>query len=132
MNKIILLFLFLFTAIVFGLLGSYFGKNIFLNVLDQQREEDRLQNLSFTQMVLEHLDKGEFDKAREEVLSLSSSLVYNLEPIESYSVMKTEACEIHKIIHKYRQSVKEKYIPENPIDEEIQNILEDWSKIECS
>lgn len=132
MSKTKIIFLCLTIAVISGFTGAFLSKNIYLGVLEEKTQENHLQNLAFTQLLLEHIDSGQFEQVHSEILRQFNSLVYSAMPTKAFSAKYREACLVHQAIYKYRLANPEKYTSTSSLDEEIKAILKFWSESDCN
>lgn len=131
MKKFILVLMSAGIAASSALAGILTTKNFYTGVINELREERRLQGIAYNHMLLIQLDNDELEKTREEVLKQFNALVLIFEPLEAYPDKHQEACAIHKTIHEYRRSRPDNYVPRGGMDDEVENILEAWGAADC-
>ena len=133
MNKVLTVFVFLILSVSSALIGAYISKDIYLHEMGVRSEDDYLQNLSFTQLLLEYMDREEFQQARLEVLRQFNYLLVSsaTKSAENYSEKNKEACLIYQHIYNYRLNNSKKYSSGDLSDGKISDLLLFWSEVDC-
>ena len=119
------------TAVISSLSAFYFSSSYFRVVIQEQAEEERLQNVAFSQLLSEGIDKGDSQFLRKNVNSMLAASIIHAEPENSYIYMYAEACRIHQMIYEYRARYPEQYRPESQEDTMVQEVLEYWNGKNC-
>ncbi|WP_045856521.1 hypothetical protein [Teredinibacter purpureus] len=132
MNKILFALTLVLVCVAPGIASAVFFGKYFSSMLDERKEETRLQELAYSQLLLENIDAEKYASARERAMSMITASIFTVDPKNAYEFKYRDACLLHQKIYKYREEFPEKYIPGTELEENVQKILEMWSKQDCN
>ena len=131
MHKITFAIILLISCLASAIAGAMFTSKVFNNIIEENSEEELLQRLAYSQLLIEDLEAERLQSLRENIISDITSSIFHTHPESAYEFKYREACLIHKLIFEYRKEFAERYIPTEELEEGAQKILEMWNEKDC-
>lgn len=131
MNKLIFAIILIGSCLASAIAGAVFTGKLMSNIIEENKEEELLTRLAYSQLLIQDLDSQSYDSLRETLLSDMNASIFHTHQEIAYEFKYRDACLIHKSIYEYRNELPESQIPKGELEEGVQKILEMWGKKDC-
>lgn len=109
----------------------YFTSAFFNGVISELKEENNLQDLALSHLLIKDMDANDLSSLRKNIESQYKTSLIHADSENSYIHLRKDACLIHKAIGEHWLANSQEYSVLTEERELIQSVLAYWQGVNC-